>query len=114
MTIVRRGGGARQRQLHGRSAFRRAADGDRSAVRVDDALGGREAEPGAARLGREKRREDPLAHIGGNARTVVANRDAAYAVARLERDRNRALPLHRLRAVDEQVLEYDLQQFGVT
>src|SRR5438093_10162382 len=73
-TTGRRLGRHRQDDLHARSALCRSCHLDAPVVRDDNFLNQREAEPRAAALGREERREDSLALGRRNAGTVVVHR----------------------------------------
>ena len=88
-------------------------DADGAMVRFDDALGRRQPETGAARLGGEKWREHLAAHLGGDARTAIAERDAARAIAAFDGDLDRAASVHRLGAIHQQVEEDDLEELGI-
>ena len=97
----------------GRAATRRAGNSDMAAMRFNQALGRRQPETGSPRFGGEERREDLLPHFRGNPRTAIAERNLTGIVQRRERDANRALSLHRLRAVDQQVFEHNGQEAGI-
>jgi hypothetical protein len=64
-------------------------------------------------LGVKERREDLPEHVRCDAGAGVVERHPASAVGSPKRHLNHALALHRLRAVHEQVLEYNLQELGV-
>src|SRR6185437_5722769 len=98
----------RQRDLEARSAVRLVRGDDPAAMLVDDLVADREAKTDAAAGFRgEERLEDVVEVIGSDsgARVVYRNGDRAGAGERCRR-RDRAMPLHRLRGVEEEIEEY--------
>src|SRR5664279_6424750 len=77
------------------AAHRAVAERDVAAMRAGDVAGDGEAEAGAAFVlvagvvEPQERLEHFLAHIGGNARSVVVDRDGQIAVIAVTLDRNR-------------------------
>jgi hypothetical protein len=82
-------------------------------VALDDALGRRQAEPGAAVLGGEKRLEDALANLRGNARTVIGDGNPAQSVVGADLGAHAPASTSGLRRVEEQVQEDGLQLLSV-
>ena len=77
-----------------------------AALQFDQPLGGRHAEAGAARLGRLERTEQRGADLGGNAGAGIGDLDASASHrGRVASRRSVPLALHRLRGIDQQVLE---------
>jgi hypothetical protein len=62
-----------QQQRDDGAAGRRRVDLDLTAVSIDDPLGERQPEAGAAALRREERLERVLTHLGGHARARIRN-----------------------------------------
>ena len=77
----------RQRDPEACAPLGARADVDAPVVRVDDLADDRQSEPGALRLGREERTEDPLHHVRRNARAVVADLDLDHRHRRARRRR---------------------------
>src|SRR5213079_1097004 len=97
-----------RRQPH---AKRRAAtdfgvDIDTAAVLFDDAVYRREAQAGAARLGREERLEDAWQDLARNPAAGIADLEADVGLEARRRDRQRAAARHRVAAVDCEVDEH--------
>jgi hypothetical protein len=63
------------------------------------------AQSAASGLRREERLEDLIAYVGGDAGAVVANRDDGGAVLARDVDRNAAPTAHRLRGIEQHVLQ---------
>ena len=80
--------GQRQLDAHLGAPSRHAADADRPAEALDDVLRDRQAQPGAAALGREVRVEDPRQIRGGDPAAAVGhdNRHAVRRRARRQED----------------------------
>src|SRR6267143_3098637 len=78
---------------------------DRAAVRLERHAHQREAEAGAVVLRREVRLEYALAHVGGDARTVVRDRDRETGAVARHGHVDRAASLHRLGGIAIEVGE---------
>src|SRR5512138_3493547 len=80
------------RQLHGHdgAAVRWALNVNRPAVRLNEPFRRGKSEAAAARLRREERREDLLANVGDNPRTIVLDHHAAVGISRIDRDPDRS------------------------
>src|SRR5262245_28151936 len=95
------------------SARRGAVDGNLPVVRLDDPLRGGKAEARAARFGREEGSEDLLADLRRNTWTSVDERNLAARIDGVDRYSNSSFPLHGMRAVDQEIVEHDLQHLGI-
>ena len=84
-----------------------------ASVRFGDAPDGRQAQPGATRLGREERREELVTDFRRNACARVSNIDVCGIADCTQSDGDLTAALHGLRRVQEQVLKRDLQQLGI-
>ena len=101
----------RQAQREARALPDGAGAADGAVVLVNDPVGDRQAQSGAAadRFRGEERVVDPRQVLGGNARSRVGHLgDGAIAVDAC-RDRQPATPRHRVARVEEQVQEHLLQ-----
>ncbi len=83
-------------------------------MRLDEALRCRQAKPGATALRREERREDLVTDRGRDSGTLVADGYAAPRLVGADGDTNRAVVLHGVRGIDQQVVNYHLQHLGIT
>ena len=82
-------------------------------MRLYEAPGGRQTQTGTARFGREEWRKELFPDFRSDSWAVIGNRDLALAVIGCDEDSNQPTALHRLRRVDEQVLNHNLQQLRV-
>src|SRR4029078_9796836 len=93
-----------------------AVDPDAPAVRLDDALGDREAETGAE-AGRAARLPEPLEDVRelelGDPGAAVGDREDDLFAAPLDRERDRSTRSRELHGVAEQVLEHLLHALAV-
>ncbi len=104
--VVRR---RRQEQRHDRAAAVRAGHLDPSTLQFRQALGRGHAETGAARLGGLERTEQRGTNFSRDAGTGVRNLDRMPAIRGAEPDADRAAAVHRLRRIDQQVLNRNCQ-----
>jgi hypothetical protein len=82
-------------------------------VRLHEPLRGGETQAGTARLGREEGGEDLLPDCRRDAGSAVDEGDATEHIGRFDRDADSPLAAHGVRAIDQEIQEYDLQQLGV-
>ena len=64
-------------------------------------------------LGGEEWREHPLPHIPGNSRALVGEGDLTRRVNGLDLNADTAITAHGVRAIDQEILENDLQHLGI-
>jgi len=84
----------------------RGVDLDTTAVRGDDALSDREAEPATVRLAGVERLEHPRKTLGGNPGPGVADREGDVAILPGDLEGQPAAAVHRLDAVQRDVPEH--------
>ena len=82
-------------------------------VGLDEAFRRGQAETGPARLCREERREDLFSDLGRNAGAAIDERDLTRRIEALDRDADRALTLHRVCPIDQDILKRDPQHVRV-
>ena len=102
-----------QRDDNPRAAARWAIGAHLPPVLFDQPLRRRETQPRAAVLCREKRFEHALAGLRGHPRAGVVNGQIAPAVVALDRHRHGTMAAHRLRRVQQEIREHDMQQLGI-
>ena len=97
----------RQPDDDGGAAGGRTVDRDLAVVRFDQTFGRRQAQAGPARFGREERREDLLADLRWHAWSAIDERNPTRRSTASTATRIRALALHGVGAVDQQILKHD-------
>src|SRR5262249_43022157 len=95
----------REQQRHPRPVARRRVDLDATAVRGDDTLGNREAEPAAVRLARVERLEHAGEILRRDAGPGIADGESDIAVLPGNLEGQAPTPVHRLHAVEGDIPE---------
>ena len=86
---------------------------DSSVMCLDDSLDRRKTEPRSTRLRGEEWGEELLADVGRDAGTDIGDSNLTRVVGRHHRHADDTFSAHRVRAVEEKIEKYDLDEPGV-